>query len=92
MSRSNLELPFGKSLNAIAGVVNGGVSEVQIEQYVRFPETLDSLTLEAVGKSLKKLKKEMAIERFYRQYYQEYDKLNGATSAKVSAFVSSLFE
>ncbi len=79
-------------MNGVSSVLNGSVNEQLIERFVRFPDTLDGMTRDVVGASVDKQKKEMAIARFYRQFYQEYDKLEGKVSANVTAFVSSLFE
>ena len=68
------------------------VSEQYIEQYVRCPELLDSATQAIIADRVEKFKKEKAIERFYRQFYVEYDKLEGKISSSVAAFVSSLFD
>ena len=92
MTSSNLNFPLYPSLNGVSSAINGKVSEHLIEQFVRFPESLDNGTLDVIRASLEKYKKEMAIERFYRQFYVEYDKLEEKISSNVTAFVSSLFE
>ena len=92
MTSSNLEYPLQPSLNGVSSALNGKVNENLIEQFVRFPETLDGATLAVIKASLEKYKKDMAIERFYRQFYAEYDKLEARISSNVTAFVSSLFD
>ena len=92
MTSSNFEFPLNPSLNGVSSAINGKVNENLIEQFVRFPESLDGATLAVVKSSLEKYRKEMAIERFYRQFYAEYDKLEARISSNVTAFVSSLFE
>ncbi len=92
MTSSNLEFPLHHSLNGVASAKNGTVNEYLIEQYVRFPEALDAVTLETVRTHVEKFRKEIVIEEFYRQFYKEYDKLEGKISSSVTAFVSSLFD
>ena len=92
MTRPNFKFPLGSSLNGVSTVINEKVNEHLIERFVRFPETLDSATLEVVGACVEKQKTEMAIERFYRQFYKEYDRLEEKVSTNVAAFVSSLFD
>ena len=92
MTSSNLEFPLNPSLNGVSAVISRKVDEALIERFVRFPETLDGTTLEAVGASVETYKKEQAIEKFYRQFYEEFDKLEDKVSSNVARFVSSLFE
>ena len=92
MTSSNLEFPLQPSLNGISTVVNGSVNEAMIERYVRFPETLDGATIDIIKARLEKFNKDLAIERFYRQFYKEYDKLEGKITTNVASFVSALFD
>ncbi len=92
MASSNLEFPLKPSINGVSEVMQATVTEQLIEQYVRYPELLDGATQSLVGDRVEKFKKEMVIERFYRQFYAEYDKLEDKISTNVTAFVSSLFD
>ncbi len=92
MTSSNLEFPLHTSLNGVSSIINGKVNDYAIEQYVRYPESLDGVTNKAVEDAIENRKKEKVIERFYRSFYAEYDKLEGKISSNVTAFVSSLFD
>ena len=73
---------------------NNGVviNEYLIERYVRFRDTLDKTTQVLIGDYIKKYSSAAALERFYTQFYEEYDKGHSNLTSKAEMFVSSIFE
>lgn len=92
MDNSDLNITLQTALNGSASPVRIDVNDYIVERYVRFIETLDKATERVVGEHAKNNIGVKAMERFYRQFYSEYDKLEGRVSPRVNAFVSSLFE
>ena len=68
------------------------INEYLIERYVRFRDTLDKTTQILVGNYINTYSSAAALERFYTQFYEEYDKKSSHVSPKANSFVSSLFE
>ena len=68
------------------------VNEYLIERYVRFRDTLDKTTQVLIGNYINKYSSAAALERFYTQFYEEYDERSSHVSTKANSFVASLFE
>ena len=67
------------------------INEYVIERYVRFRDTMDEATQHAVGECIKKYASGQYIERFYSQFYEEFDKTEHVPSS-VHAFAATLFD
>ena len=89
-SSYNLQNPLKRA--SLTGSHRSEINEYLIERYVRFVETLDKATQVAIGQHVQRYLAGSAIERFYRQFYEEYDALEGHLSPKVDAFTASLFK
>lgn len=92
MDNSDLNITLQTALNGSAKPIRIDVNDYLVERYVRFVETLDKATERVVGDRVQNHIGVKAMERFYRQFYNEYDKLESRVTPRVNAFVSSLFD
>ena len=90
MPSSNIHISVDPASNG--AVRHEEINEYLIERYVRFVDSLDEVKQRVVEDHVKNYIKSTAIERFYRQYYEEYDKMDGMRSPKTERFVASLFD
>ena len=68
------------------------INEYVIERYVRFRDTMDKATQHIVGEYLQKSASGRAVERFYSQYYEEFDTSDQQLAPQVQTFVANLFD
>ena len=68
------------------------INEYLIERYVRFRDTLDKATQNLISNYIKTYSSAAALERFYTQYYEEYENTSNQMSSKAEALVSSVFD
>lgn len=92
MDNSDLNITLQTALNGSPKPIRIDVNDYVVERYVRFVDTLDKATEKVMGDQVRNHISVKAMERFYRQFYEEYDKLEGRIAPRVDAFVSSLFD
>ena len=68
------------------------INEYVIEQYVRFRDTMDKATQVLVKEYIKQYASLSAVERFYTQFYEEYDRTEQALPTNVQSFTAALFD
>lgn len=89
MPSSNLHISAPSALNGAAQPEQ--INEYLIECFVRFVETIDKARQRVIEDHLKNYIKGRSIEKFYRQFYDEYDRVQ-IPALRVDQFVASLFE
>ena len=92
MAYSNITSYFKELLTNVTQYNGVIINEYVIERYVRFRDTMDKATQHLVGEYLQTYAAGRAIERFYSQYYEEYDNVEHNLAPKVQSFVSNLFD
>ena len=90
MASSNINISMDPSLNGT--VRTEEINEYLIECFVRFRDSLGKARQRVVEDHVKNYIKSTAIEKFYRQFYDEYDRLEGQSSPRIDSFVASLFD
>ena len=68
-----------------------GLSPHNVEQFVRYPETLDLEARRTVEKRLSCDTLARSTAEFYQGFYGELDALDGLASSKLEVFVDALF-
>ena len=90
MPSSDINISINAALNGASRPAD--INEYLIECYVRFVDSLDKARQAVIEDHVKNYINGTAVERFYRQFYNEYDKLDGQISPKVEKFVASMFD
>ena len=68
------------------------INEYLIERYVRFRETLDKTTQALIRNYISTYSSAAALEQFYTQFYEEYDRSSAKLPSKAEALVANIFE
>jgi hypothetical protein len=89
MANSKADLAFARSYQAIASPLR--LSDDLIERFVRFAESLDVETREAIARCLPEQPAAQAVALFYEDVYRELDRLDPRIPERVTTFVDSLF-
>lgn len=92
MAYSNIASCIKDFVNNVTKQNGVVINEYLIERYVRFRDTLDKATQNLIGNYINTYSSAAALERFYIQFYEEYDKNHAKASSKAEAFTSSIFE
>lgn|GEM_PF-6320914 len=92
MAYSNIASYIKDFVNNVTQQNGVVINEYLIERYVRFRDTLDKATQVLIGNYISKYSSAAALERFYTQFYEEYDNAGAHMSTKAESFASSIFE